>query len=180
MLEEQIGRAKGLLDQATKATGIVNARAMVKAGAGMEDINAQGQNWDAAIVLVRQEAAERKASTELAASMKGAAAAKKKGDEAMVPAAVTIALKDLRKEVDIAKSTEHADIVPELFKTMETGLAAAQKAFDENKLGDAGEQLKIVGDALIKARIAQAEHKRFLETYAPLKLRETALTTSTV
>ncbi|HET6606165.1 MAG TPA: hypothetical protein VFG62_05825 [Rhodopila sp.] len=180
MLEEQIGRAKGLLDQATKATGIVNARAMVKAGAGMEDINAQGQNWDAAIVLVRQAAAELKASTELAASMKGAAAAKKKGDEAMVPAAVTIALKDLRKEVDIAKSTEHADIVPELFKTMETSLAAAQKAFDENKLGDAGEQLKIVGDALIKATIAQGEHKRFLETYAPLKLRETALTTSTV
>lgn len=180
MLEEQIGRAKGLLDQASKATGIVNARAMVKAGPGMEDINAQGQNWDAAIVLVRQAAAELKASKDMADSMKGAASAKKKGDEAKVPAAVATALKDLRKEVDIAKSTDHADIVPDLFKAMETGLTAGQKAFDENKLGDANAQLKIVGDALVKARIAQAEHKRFLATYAPLKLRETALTTSTV
>lgn len=180
MLEEQIGRAKGLLDQATKATGIVNARAMVKAAPGMEDINAQGQDWDAALVLVRQAAAELKASKEMAEAMKGAAAAKKKGDEAMVPAAMSIALKDLRKEVDIAKSMDHADIVPDLFKAMETGLTEGQKAFDESRLGDANTQLKIVGDALVKARIAQAEHKRFIETYQPLKQRETALTTSTV
>jgi hypothetical protein len=179
MLEEQIGRAKGLLDQATKATGVVNARAMVKAGAGMEDINAQGQDWGAAIVLVRQAAAELKATKELAESMKGAAAAKKKGDEAMVPAAVAIALTDLRKEVTAAKSAGEDDVLPDLFGKMETGLSEAQKRFDENKLGDAGEQLKIVGDALVKAKLAHAEHKRFVPLYEALKLRETELTTST-
>jgi hypothetical protein len=180
MLEDQIGRAKGLLDQATKATGIVNARAMVKAGPGMEDINAQGQDWGAALVLVRQAAVELAASTKLAKDMAGAAKAKKNGDEAMVPAAVDIALKDLRKEVNAAKTVEHADIVPDLFHTMETALTEGQKLFEKNDLLGAGAQLKIVGDALVKAKIAQAEHGRFVTAYDALKLRETALTTSTV
>jgi|SRR5579862_139767 len=179
MLEEQLARAKSLLAEATKATGIVNARALVKAAPGMEDINAQGQDYEKATVLVRQAAAELAGAKQLAADVAGAASAKKKGDEAMVPAAVDIAIKDLKKEVDAARTADHSDQFPDLYKIMDTALPEAEKLFKANDLLGANAQLKLVGDALLKARTGQSEHGRFKTAYDLLVPKQTALTTST-
>jgi hypothetical protein len=180
MLEDQLTRAKSLLGEATKATGIVNARALIKATPGMEDINAQGQDYEKATVLVRQAAAELAGAKQLATDLAGPNAAKKKGDEAMVPAAVTIALKDLGKEVGIARAAPYSDVFPDLYKIMDTALAEGQKLSQTKDTSGAGAQLKLVGDALVKARTGQSEHDRFKKTYDPLVLKQTQFTTSTV
>ena len=179
MLEEQLARAKSLLAEATKATGIVNARALVKAAPGMEDINAQGQDYEKATVLVRQAAAELAGAKQLATDVAGAASAKKKGDEAMVPAAIDIAIKDLKKEVGAARAADHSDQFPDLYTIMDTALPEAEKLFKANDLLGAGAQLKLVGDALLKARTGQSEHGRFKTAYDLLVPKQTALTTST-
>jgi hypothetical protein len=180
VLDEQIARAKALLGEATKATGIVNARALVKAAPGMEDINAQGQDYVKATVLVRQAAAELAAAKQLATDLAGANAAKKKGDEAMVPAAFPVALQALGKEVSAALAAPHSDLFPDLYTTMDTALLEAGKRIEAKDLEGAGAQLKLLGEALVKARMAQSEHDRFKKTYDPLALQLTALTTSTV
>ena len=179
MLEEQLTRAKALLGEATKATGIVNARAMIKAAPGMEDINAQGQDYEKATVLVRQAAAELTAAKQLAADLAGANAAKKKGDEAMVPAAIASAIKDLKKEVIAARAAPQSDQFPDLYKVMDTALPEAEKQHTANKLLEAGAQLKLVGDALVKARTGQTEHDRFKKVYDPLVVKQTTLTSLT-
>ena len=180
MLEEQLTRAKALLGEATKATGIVNARAMIKAAPGMEDINAQGQDYEKATVLVAPGGGgSYGVAKQLAADLAGANAAKKKGDEAMVPAAIASAIKDLKKEVIAARAAPQSDQFPDLYKIMDTALPEAEKQHTANKLLEAGAQLKLVGDALVKARTGQSEHDRFKKVYDPLVLKQTTLTSLT-
>lgn len=178
MLEEQLARAKSLLGEATKATGIVNARALVRAAPGMEDINAQGQDYEKATVLVRQAADELAGAKQLATDLAGATAAKKKGDEAMAPAAFPIALKALGKEVETARSSPQSDVFADLYQIMDAALPEAERLIKANDFRGASTQLKLVGDALVKARTFQSQHDRFKRAYDPLAVKQTALTTS--
>ena len=180
MLEEQLTRAKSLLGEATKATGIVNARAMIKAAPGMEDINAQGQDYEKATVLgapggggacggqaTRNRSRRRQCGEEEGRRGDGAGGDRvshqgpeerghrRSGRAAVGP--VPRSLQDHGYRAAGSRETAHGQ-----------QLLEARRAVKE-----------LVGDALVKARTGQSEHDQFKKVYDPLVVKQTTLTSLT-
>lgn len=175
-LDEQIGGVRKLLDEAANATGIVSAHSIVKSG-DMEDHLGRGQNWGAALALVKQADAQMAAAETLAPALGDALALQNEVSGATDKPKALELVNKLREQAKDARSKPHADLVDFEFREIDSALREATRLAEADDAKGAQAFLDTAATLLLAAKTVQSEQPRYVSARTPIELRGNNLAT---
>lgn len=165
MLDDQLGYIDGLLLQAQKATGVIDAKRALKTGLNMEDVQAQQVDWALARTTVLQALEAIASADQLADNLADATAVAGEAADADELAKIERLVEELGKQAAQAKSLDHADKAQGMFNDLQSALDEALREATADRIPAAAVLVQSAASLLLGIRTVQTQYAQFVASH---------------